>query len=130
MSGWPSSSPGAVPLHRRATRSGGVRGRIGAVVAVLLVAGGCSVAGDDPPLRAASVEPGWDALGEPPLSPRTSSVVTWTGAELVVFGGTGVGDGRQHRPLDDAAAYSPTTRSWRALPPSPLPHALYLPQSV
>jgi N-acetylneuraminic acid mutarotase len=39
----------------------------------------------------------------------------WTGRELVIAGGEGV-DGAVFR---DAAAYNPTTRTWRRLPPMP-----------
>ncbi|MDH3193117.1 MAG: hypothetical protein OEM40_02240 [Acidimicrobiia bacterium] len=50
-----------------------------------------------------------------PLSARRNHLVTWTGSELIVWGGD-----NEHEFLVDGAAYDPATNSWRWLSPSPL----------
>ena len=65
----------------------------------------------------------WKKLPAAPLSGR-HAMGAWTGTEMLVFGGdadhpdngtTGVSA--------DGAAYEPVTRSWRKLPPMPVPRA-------
>jgi hypothetical protein len=68
----------------------------------------------------------WRALPPAPLAGRRDSAWAWTGKELVVVGGYAeVMRGRRNVIVNtafaDAAAYNPTTRSWRRLPPLPAP---------
>ncbi|MPZ52466.1 MAG: PQQ-binding-like beta-propeller repeat protein [Acidimicrobiia bacterium] len=58
----------------------------------------------------------WERLPSAPISERFLHSATWTGEELVVFGGIGPGS----EDLADGAAYNPTTREWRPIAPSPL----------
>ena len=53
-----------------------------------------------------------------PLSPREQMAFTWTGHELLVWGGISFAAGRQT--VGDGAAYDPTTNRWRALAEAPL----------
>lgn len=54
-----------------------------------------------------------------PLSARTNHLVTWTGSELLVWGGD---NGQEF--FTDGAAYDPEADSWRWLPSSPLESGL------
>lgn len=68
----------------------------------------------------------WRSLPASPLAGRRASASAWTGKELVTVGGyteepTGPRRVITDRPFADAAAYNPTTRSWRRLPPLPVP---------
>lgn len=58
----------------------------------------------------------WRALPPAPLSPRSGSVIGWTGSELVVWGGIGAGV----EPVGGGAAYDPAAGTWRTIAPSPL----------
>jgi hypothetical protein len=62
----------------------------------------------------------WRALPPSPLSARHTTGA-WTGTELIVAGGwRPPTDTAGHaRAFADAAAYNPTTRTWRRLPPMP-----------
>jgi hypothetical protein len=62
----------------------------------------------------------WRPLPAGPLSPRVGQTAVWTGTEMVVWGGYDRLAHRQFRVSADGAAYSPTTRRWRVLPPAPL----------
>lgn len=72
----------------------------------------------------------WRAMATSPLSPRHASLGVWTGEEMVVVGGrTGfvcpptadcLANGK---PSTEAAAYDPTTDTWRRLPDTPAPVA-------
>ncbi|RJS27918.1 hypothetical protein DRW03_00345 [Corallococcus sp. H22C18031201] len=66
------------------------------------------------------------SLGAP--SPRRYHTVVWTGAELLVWGGSG--DATQDIALDDGAAWSPTTNAWRALSRTGAPRARWAHTSV
>ncbi|MFI0417457.1 Kelch repeat-containing protein [Spongiactinospora sp. 9N601] len=61
----------------------------------------------------------WTPLPPAPIG-RVRASATWTGTEVVVYGGYDVatGPGRQRA---DGAAYDPATRTWRTLPRAPLP---------
>jgi hypothetical protein len=61
--------------------------------------------------------PDWMKLERGPLAPRWPAVLSWTGDELVVWGGYAFASGQ---PLNDGAAYNPETGLWRQLSPSPL----------
>jgi Kelch motif len=50
-----------------------------------------------------------------PMPPRWYPLVTWTGREIVVFGGQDSRGGLPRRPCDDGAAYDPRTQRWRAI---------------
>ncbi len=76
--------------------------------------------------------PDWKKVATSPLSPRNGSFGVWTGEEVLVLGGT-------ETPmcatcdyaitpiqLRDAAAYNPTTDSWRMIVDSPLESVAYL----
>ena len=58
----------------------------------------------------------WGAIPAAPIAPRARAVVTWTGSELLVWGGERDDDA----PLSDGAAYNPTTGAWRVLSSGPL----------
>jgi hypothetical protein len=60
----------------------------------------------------------WFETDELPLAPRGDETYTWTGTELIVWGGTGV-DAMGALIADGTpagAAYKPATGSWRGLP--------------
>lgn len=63
----------------------------------------------------ACAAPGWRDLPDAPIAGRIWHSAIWTGEELIVWGGQGLG-----RPLDDGAAYDPVKNSWRVLAPAPL----------
>jgi hypothetical protein len=65
----------------------------------------------------------WQQLPAAPLEPRRAAMGAWTGTELVVAGGESGREGQQPTLLADAAAYNPATRTWRKLPPMPVPTA-------
>jgi N-acetylneuraminic acid mutarotase len=64
----------------------------------------------------------WRKLPPAPLTPRTGAAATWTGRELIVWGGH---DSLGRKPESfhiaaDGAAYDPVLGTWRRLPPAPL----------
>jgi len=59
----------------------------------------------------------WVQMAASPLAPRAYPASTWTGDELLIWGGS---DGRQERFFDDGAAYDPNTDTWRRLPQAPI----------
>ena len=64
----------------------------------------------------------WSVLPRAPLSPRTGQAAVWTGRLLLVWGGSANShDSEGLSPaLADGAAYDPASRTWSALPKSPL----------
>ena len=66
----------------------------------------------------------WQRLPASPLAGRHTTGV-WTGKELIVVSGVGVASRQPtvYSVFADAAAYNPTSRSWRRLPPLPAPQA-------
>lgn len=91
---------------------------------VLMWGGGCC---DDYLADGAAYTPAsntWQQLPASPLAGRHTSGA-WTGKELIVVGGVGVASRHPtvYSVLADAAAYNPTSRSWRRLPPLPAPQA-------
>lgn len=64
--------------------------------------------------RPASEESAWTALPPAPLSSRFWHSVTWTGREVIVWGGVDNG-GRADPFANDGAAYDPSTGRWRKL---------------
>jgi Kelch motif len=65
----------------------------------------------------------WQQLPAAPIEPRRDAMGAWTGTELVVAGGQSGREGEPPVLLKDAAAYNPATRTWRKLPPMPVPTA-------
>lgn len=59
----------------------------------------------------------WRVISPAPMAGRTGHVATWTGEELLIWGGWRTFG--QER-LSDGAAYDPATDTWRRLPPAPL----------
>jgi len=109
----------------------------GAVAVVALAAGVALVAtgddGDEAPVAVEStttvsesptttttpLAPGWAAMADAPIAPRTDHLVLAMDDEVLVWGG------RTFVPLPnwpmDGAVYAPATDSWRAVPDAPLP---------
>jgi N-acetylneuraminic acid mutarotase len=65
----------------------------------------------------------WQQLPAAPIQVRRAAAGAWTGTELVVAGGEAGPLGHVPALLGDAAAYNPATRTWRKLPPMPVPTA-------
>lgn len=61
----------------------------------------------------------WRVIAESPLRPRSGHISVWTGDEMIIFGGHISPDNNDY--IGDAAAYNPTTDSWRELPGAGLP---------
>lgn len=59
----------------------------------------------------------WTMVPPSPLPGRAAAGGAWTGTEVVIAGG--VGDRYGTEALRDAAAFNPTTGTWRELPPMP-----------
>ena len=65
----------------------------------------------------------WTTIPVAPVPARTGATAVWTGHQMILWGGLGPGgtQGTGDRgPLGKGAAYDPASRSWRALPASPL----------
>lgn len=62
----------------------------------------------------------WGTLPDAPLVPRFGHTATWTGGEVVVWGGMDAAPERRGTPLADGAAYDPATDTWRRIPDPPL----------
>ncbi|MDP8957456.1 MAG: hypothetical protein M3N24_10970 [Actinomycetota bacterium] len=60
----------------------------------------------------------WTLLPKPPIKGRSGHVAVWTGREMVVWGGGGIGE--TNIAYNDGAAYNPATREWRVIPEAPL----------
>jgi hypothetical protein len=61
----------------------------------------------------------WRQLPPSPLSPRVNATALWTGNEVIVIGGQPAITTAQQTTYIDAAAYDPTTDTWRRLPTPP-----------
>jgi N-acetylneuraminic acid mutarotase len=57
----------------------------------------------------------WRTVRESPLSPRVDHRLTWTGSEVLIWGGA-TGDGAGGQALIDGASYDPSTDTWGYLP--------------
>jgi hypothetical protein len=66
----------------------------------------------------AGTAPTWRQLDPGPVRDREGHSVTWTGDELIVFGGVGEPRVAGEQPV--GAAYRPSTGAWRALAEPPL----------
>ncbi|MHB8665884.1 MAG: Kelch repeat-containing protein [Acidimicrobiales bacterium] len=71
-----------------------------------------------PTTRTADAGGSWAMLPPAPIGPRVEHTAIWTGAEMIVWGGT-TEEGRPGE-LGDGASYDPVRRRWRLLSPSPL----------
>ncbi len=58
----------------------------------------------------------WTCLPAPPIPGRRLHAATWTGTEMIIWGG----DRGREGFLADGAAYNPATNQWRPLAPAPL----------
>jgi hypothetical protein len=92
-----------------------------AIAASLFV--GCGTAttrapGGDP---GASGRGSWRVLADAPLTARSGHHAVWTGAEMILWGGTELSDRDQleFRSASDGAAYDPDEDSWRKVSPAP-----------
>ena len=64
----------------------------------------------------------WQRVAPAPIAPRAFHSAVWTGARMIVWGGTGAPylPGHKRRLLADGAAYDPRRDRWRAIPTGPL----------
>jgi hypothetical protein len=91
---------------------------------VLIVSGGIDVNGTAGNSQGptASYDPrtnAWNVTAAFPLAPRQYETVTWTGREMVVWGGVNDAVGPD-AVMNDGAAYDPRTDTWRVLPRAPI----------
>jgi Kelch motif len=71
---------------------------------------------DTAPLVIADLRPGSTVELPPgPLGPRDTPALVWSGSEMIVWGGVGA-----TAPLEDGAAFDPTTGDWRVIAPAPI----------
>jgi hypothetical protein len=69
------------------------------------------------PATARANGPRWDLLPKGPLGPRNGHTATWTGREMVIWGGISDFDAE---PSTDGAAYDPAGGTWRKVPGAPI----------
>jgi hypothetical protein len=99
-----------------------------AVGAALLVVGQPDGPGSSQSPAAARA---WSTFDSPPLSPRSLPMVSWTGREVVVFGGTALPMAADvSRTLDDGAIYDPARDAWRPMAEPPFDPPLGSPSGV
>jgi hypothetical protein len=104
-----------------------------ATVVVTMVAGLVAVVGGDDPIGGPSgvgvddTAADWVRVADPPIPARANTTSVWTGTEVLVLGGDdwwcppGASCARPTTPpMNDAAAYNPTTDQWRVLPDVPV----------
>lgn len=60
----------------------------------------------------------WDRIAPSPLDARVLAASAWTGAEVLIWGGSADPDLAGF--LDDGAAYDPAADTWRELPQAPI----------
>jgi N-acetylneuraminic acid mutarotase len=61
----------------------------------------------------------WTLLPKAPIKGRSGQVAIWTGREMILWGGAGIGE--SNLAFKDGAAFDPATRRWRLIPEAPLP---------
>ena len=124
----PEARPLAVDQHRRRSPR-----KLVAVAAAVVLLAAATVAViqnrdddhdlDTAPLVIADLQPGSTVELPPgPLGPRDTPALVWSGREMIVWGGFGTTG-----PLDDGAAFDPTTGEWRVIAQAPI-DARSLPQ--
>ncbi len=119
---------------RRRRRTVGLQ--VSAVLMVVLAAATMSLGGDvesdrvsTGPTSQADQEAGsWRRIAASGLSARDQGVAAWTGAEVVIVGGSSTTPCSADadclvdlEPLADGAAYNPAADSWRLIPDAPAP---------
>ncbi len=98
---------------------------VAAAETVILWGGCCGPAGRGSRAQGAAYAPAadrWRLLPESPLSDRLDHSAVWTGAEMIVWGGSAGSPGGVHRgrSLRNGAAYDASARAWRRIAVSPL----------
>ena len=82
----------------------------------------------------AAVEPSWaDTIGpgevrtlpSAPIEGRIGPASVWTGAEMLIWGGSAFTAATGEVPIDDGAAFSPLTGAWRTLADAPVQGRTY-----
>jgi hypothetical protein len=58
----------------------------------------------------------WAPIPAAPIAARTKALSTWTGTELLIWGG----EQDEESPLSDGAVYNPATETWHVLSEAPL----------
>jgi hypothetical protein len=121
----PTSTPGGPAANSwRLIPAAPISSRVGHSAvwdgAELLIWGGLdsSVFDEDQPSGAA-YQPDtddWRVLPEAPMPRRSQHVATFTGREMLIWGGLNV----RGEPVGDGAAYDPASDSWRTIPTAPL----------
>ena len=127
-------------IQRGRQRRRKISGVIGAVVVVIGLAGSLAAieqqsgqSQPDRPPHAKSSSPAvspqtlakgsWTQLPTAPIAAREGAASTWTGTQMLIWGGAnGVDTPRKTYPsaAEGGAAYTPATNTWTLLPPSPL----------
>ena len=100
------------PVHQRRARQVWAIVGIAATMVVALVAVSTSR-----PQPAPIADGRWLPMAAAPIPPRSMPATAWTGEEVIVVGG----EAANGEWLSDAAAYNPTTNTWRRLPDAPAP---------
>ncbi len=62
----------------------------------------------------------WRVIAQAPIDARSLPQVAWTGSEMLVVGGYHEGAVLSEEPVQDGAAYNPSTDTWRRLPDAPI----------
>jgi hypothetical protein len=119
--------------RRRRTWATGLA--VGATLAVVSAGFALTRGGDDGDgrLDPAPSSPGWTALPDAPIPPRTKGIAAWTGSEAIFLGGetdnicppNASCKGLQTY-ARDGAAYDPEAKTWRSLAQAPVPVTAYL----
>jgi N-acetylneuraminic acid mutarotase len=60
----------------------------------------------------------WTLLPKAPIKARAGHLAAWTGREMILWGGGGIGE--TNIAYNDGAAYDPAARRWRTIPEAPL----------
>jgi hypothetical protein len=60
----------------------------------------------------------WSKVPKAPIKARSGQVAVWTGSEMIVWGGAGIGE--TNLAFNDGAAYDPSAQKWRRIAKAPL----------
>lgn len=63
----------------------------------------------------------WSQLEPEPFEPRYSAATVWTGTHLIVWGGHRAHWPQRSEMAADGAMWDPQNRSWKRIPPAPMP---------
>ena len=120
-------SQGSARRRRRRWFAGAVAAALIALVAIPIAL----FAPEDKAPAANSVG-SWREAAESPLTPRWSSLATWTGSEALFIGGNSQ-ESCVEQPtcqgLRDGAAYNPETNTWRPIARAPFPMVAFSPHA-